>query len=121
MAAMPCPPPMHMVARAYRPSVRLSLYRDLTARMAPVAPMGWPREIPLPFGLVRSGGRSSSWRCRVAPEWRQRGIRTVGTVGGWIASAAVLRGNQQDRAVRVLGDLAGHRAHHQPGKAARAA
>ena len=23
-AAMPCPPPMHMVARAYRPPVRLS-------------------------------------------------------------------------------------------------
>ena len=25
--------------------------------MAPVAPIGWPSEMPLPLGLVRSGGR----------------------------------------------------------------
>ena len=41
--------------------------------------------------------------------------------GGWITSGAVLRRDDEDRAVGVLGDLVGHRAHHQPGEAARAA
>ena len=57
-------------------------------------------------------------RCRVAPERRQRGIHLDGQ--GRIASAAVLRRDDEDRAVRVLGDLAGHRTHHQPGEPARA-
>src|SRR5215471_12471367 len=60
IAAMPCPPPMHIVTSAYRPPVRRSSYRALTVRMAPVAPIGWPREMPLPFGLVCSGGSPSS-------------------------------------------------------------
>ena len=57
---MPCPPPMHMVISAYLPPVRRSSYSALTARMVPVAAIGCPRETPLPFGLVRSGGRPSS-------------------------------------------------------------
>jgi acetyl-CoA acetyltransferase len=46
-----------MVMRAYRPAVLLSSYRAFTTRMAPVAATGCPSEMPLPFGLVRSGGR----------------------------------------------------------------
>ena len=57
---MPCPPPMHIVTSACLPPVRRSSYRALTARMAPVAPIGCPSEMPLPFGLVRSPGRPSS-------------------------------------------------------------
>ena len=57
---MPCPPPMHMVMSAYLPPVRRSSYSALTARMVPVAAIGCPRETPLPFGLVRSGGSPSS-------------------------------------------------------------
>ncbi len=46
---MPCPPPMHMVTRAYCPPIRCSSCGALTVTMAPVAPNGWPNEIPLPF------------------------------------------------------------------------
>ena len=58
MAAMPCPPPIHIVTSAYRPPVRCSSYSALTVRMEPVAPIGWPSEMPLPFGLVRSAGQA---------------------------------------------------------------
>ena len=58
MAAMPWPPPMHIVTSARRPPVRFSSYRALIVRMQPVAPIGWPSEMPLPLGLVRSGGSS---------------------------------------------------------------
>ena len=49
---------MHIVTSAYRPPVRRSSYSALTTRMAPVAPIGCPSEMPLPFGLVRSGGQA---------------------------------------------------------------
>src|SRR3546814_6007140 len=50
--AMPCPPPMHIVARPYLPPLRSSSYSSFTIKMAPVAPIGWPSEIPLPLGLT---------------------------------------------------------------------
>jgi len=53
IAEMPWPPPMHIVTSAYLPPVRLSSYSALTVRIAPVAAMGCPSEMPLPFGLVR--------------------------------------------------------------------
>src|SRR6185437_4726951 len=62
MAAIPCPPPMHMVTSAYFPPILRSSCKALTVTMAPVAPRGCPREIPLPFGFVFSGGNSSSRR-----------------------------------------------------------
>src|ERR1700722_6191275 len=66
---MPCPPPMHMVTSAYLPPVRRSSYSALTVRMAPVAPIGWPSAMPLPFGLTRSAGgpRSDAHQPRLAP------------------------------------------------------
>src|SRR3984957_1057406 len=60
IAAMPWPPPMHIVTSAYRPPVRRSSYSALTVRIAPVAPIGCPSETPLPFGLVRSGGQAAA-------------------------------------------------------------
>src|SRR6266487_4424224 len=60
MAAMPWPPPIHILTRAYLPPMRLSSYRALTTNIQPVAPIGWPREMPLPFGFVRSNGKSRS-------------------------------------------------------------
>src|SRR3546814_4971041 len=37
---MPCPPPMHIVARPYLPPLRSSSYRSFTIKMAPVALRG---------------------------------------------------------------------------------
>ena len=68
---------MHIVFSAYLPPVRLSSYSDLTTRMAPEAPTGWPREIPLPFGLVRSDGRSSS--LTTASAWAAKASLTSNT------------------------------------------
>src|SRR5690348_15623619 len=42
-AAMPWPPPMHMVTKPYRPPVRRSSYSAFTTRIAPVAPIGCPK------------------------------------------------------------------------------
>src|SRR3990167_385940 len=60
IAAIPWPPPMHMVTRAKRPWVRCSSWMALVTMIAPVAPTGWPREMPEPFGLTLAGSKSSS-------------------------------------------------------------
>src|SRR5690606_24539644 len=62
MVAMPCPPPMHCVARAYRPPVRWSRLAALPVMRAPVAPSGWPRAMAPPSMLTfaMSTSRSSS-------------------------------------------------------------
>ena len=44
----PCPPPMHMLIMASFLSVRASSYMTLIVRITPVAPSGWPMEIPPP-------------------------------------------------------------------------
>lgn len=58
--AMPWPPPMHIVTKACRPPVRCSSWIALVVMIAPVAPTGWPRDTPEPFGLTLAGSRSSS-------------------------------------------------------------
>ena len=53
IAAMPWPPPMHMVSRPYLP-FRRCISRSRLARMRPpVAPIGWPREMPEPLTFSR--------------------------------------------------------------------
>jgi hypothetical protein len=73
IAAMPWPPPMHMVTSAYLPWMRCSSYSALTVISAPVAPIGWPSEMPEPLGLTLAGS---------APALRHRaGLRGKGLVG----------------------------------------
>ena len=50
--AIPWPPPTHIVRSAAPPPIRRSSWRALTARIPPVAPMGWPSEIPEPLMLM---------------------------------------------------------------------
>jgi len=59
IAAIPCPPPMHIVTRAKWPSIRTSSWIALVTMMAPVAPTGWPSDIPDPLGFTLLGSRSS--------------------------------------------------------------
>ena len=52
--AVASPPPMHSDAMPrFRPRA-LSAYRSVVVIRAPDAPIGWPSEIPLPFGLPSS-------------------------------------------------------------------
>src|SRR5918993_3635860 len=85
IAAMPWPPPMHMVTRARRPPVRLSSYRALTVRMQPVAPMGWPSDTPEPLGLVRSSGR----------------LRSRTTARAWAAKASLTSNTSMSSTLRL--------------------
>ena len=66
-AAMPCPPPTHMVTSAKRPPVRCSSWIALTASTAPEAPIGWPSAIAPPFGLTffmsSSSPRATAMAC----------------------------------------------------------
>ncbi len=50
---MPWPPPMHIVTIPRRPSRRSSACISLTVRIAPVAPIGWPRAIAPPETFTR--------------------------------------------------------------------
>ncbi len=69
-AASPWPPPMHIVSS---PSAapRRSISRSKVARMRPpVAPIGWPREMPEPFTFSRSKSESLNAHSRVtASTW----------------------------------------------------
>src|ERR671934_399381 len=58
-AASACPRPMHVVAGPWRPSRRSSSFSSVAVMRAPVAPSGWPSEMPPPFGFT-SSARSSS-------------------------------------------------------------
>src|SRR5690606_14832930 len=58
--AMPWPPPMHCVASAYLPPVRLSSDAALPTMRAPVAPSGWPSAIAPPSRLILAGSRPRS-------------------------------------------------------------
>jgi hypothetical protein len=51
-AAMAWPKPMHIVARPYRASRRSSSETSVAVIRAPVAPSGWPSEMPPPFGFT---------------------------------------------------------------------
>src|SRR5690242_21492828 len=63
-AASPCPPPMHIVSTPYRAS-RRSISRSRLARIRPpVAPIGWPSEMPEPLTLTRSRSASVSFHSR---------------------------------------------------------
>ena len=68
---MPCPTPMHMVARARRAPRSCSSSAAVSASRAPLAPSGWPSAIAPPFGLTCS---ASSGR----PELPQHGQRLRG-------------------------------------------
>ena len=48
MVAVPCPPPTHMVASAWRPPVRASRLAALPVMRAPEAPSGWPSAMAPP-------------------------------------------------------------------------
>ena len=49
--AIPMPPPMHMVMRPVPYPLRRIWFMPLTICRPPVAPMGWPREMPDPSSL----------------------------------------------------------------------
>src|SRR5262249_1895747 len=49
-AAIAWPKPMHIVARPKRASRRSSSETSVAVMRAPVAPSGWPREMPPPLG-----------------------------------------------------------------------
>ena len=54
--------------------MRCSSYSALTVMIAPVAPIGWPSEMPLPFGLTLAGGETEVLGDRAG----LRGERLVG-------------------------------------------
>src|SRR5699024_2475746 len=65
IAARPWPPPMHIVARPWR-APRRSISRARVVRMrTPVAPTGWPSEMPEPCTFVRSKSDSPKPHSRV--------------------------------------------------------
>src|SRR4030065_1460281 len=49
MVHMPSPPPPQMVSRPYFTCLLTISCTRVTNLMTPVAPIGWPREIPEPF------------------------------------------------------------------------
>ena len=53
--AIPCPPPIHIVAKPYLPFLFLSSYTNLVIMIEPVAPTGCPNAIAPPFTLTFSG------------------------------------------------------------------
>ena len=59
MPAAPWPVPIHIVTMPYLPPVRRRPCTTVAARMAPVAPRGWPRAIAPPIGFTLA--RSSTW------------------------------------------------------------
>src|SRR5262249_6057091 len=65
MAARPWRPSMHIVSRRYRPSRRCSSRRPVARMRAPVAPTGWPSEMPEPLTLSRSKSLSPNSHARV--------------------------------------------------------
>jgi hypothetical protein len=52
--AIAIPNPTHMVAIPKRSPRRSSSFRSVAVMRAPVAPSGWPSEMPPPFGLMSS-------------------------------------------------------------------
>src|SRR5437867_9635988 len=58
--AMPCPNPMHMVARPKRPCRRRSSWRSVAVRRAPLHPSGCPSATAPPFTLSFSSEMLSS-------------------------------------------------------------
>ena len=109
-----------------RPGHVRRLRRTATTRPTPSTRPSWPP------GRPSSPCTASCPEPGPAPSGPRRGHKTMPRCArttstrhplGWqgqIASAAVLRRDDEDRAVRVMGDLAGHRPHHQPGEPARA-
>src|SRR5262249_18731472 len=53
--AIPCPPPMHIVANPYRACRVAIAWISVVAIRAPDAPSGWPIAIAPPFTFTRSG------------------------------------------------------------------
>ena len=58
--AIPCPTPMHIVARPQRPPVRRSSWLSIVIRRAPLIPSGWPSAIAPPLTLTFAGSSPSS-------------------------------------------------------------
>src|SRR5436190_10270879 len=58
------PPPSHIVWNPKPLPVRSSSWRSVTVILAPVAPTGWPSEMPPPFTFTLSSGTSNS-RCHI--------------------------------------------------------
>ena len=56
---MPCPPPMHIVSKANPPPRRFSSCSIVVRMRTPVAPIGWPSEMPEPLTLSRSSTSAS--------------------------------------------------------------
>src|SRR5439155_18483477 len=57
IAAAPCPVPTHIVTMPYFRLWRRSACTTVAARIAPVAPSGWPNAIAPPIGLALAGSR----------------------------------------------------------------
>src|SRR5690625_1723802 len=53
--ASPWPPPPHRAATALVAAPEAIMWAAWTASLAPEAPIGWPREMPPPSGVIRAG------------------------------------------------------------------
>ena len=60
MTAIPCPPPIHIVARPYFPLRFLNSYKSFVIIIAPVAPTGWPNAIAPPLTFTFSQNLSKA-------------------------------------------------------------